>query len=273
MLLPALAVLLVFQVYPSLYTIYLAFWHKGVSYSQFVGFKNFLILFNSQDFWDSIGNTLTFTVSFIAVTTVLALTLAVFINRRVRLASLYLVLLFVPWVLSDVVVGTIWRWMFISDYGILQEALKPLIGHTLLADPIGAMAIIVTSSVWQSLAFATLLLLASLQMVPRDLLDAAAIDGATRRQTFWRVILPIIRPQILVTLLLLSIRSVNSVGLILAITAGGPARATNTIGFYLYQEAWQFGDFGLGATIALFMFVLNLLLTLAYLRTLKEQCW
>jgi multiple sugar transport system permease protein len=271
MLLPALIVLLAIQVYPSLYSFFLAFSHKYEGFTQFAGLNNFRILFSSQYFWGSVRNTLIFTGSYLIITTILAMIMAVLLNRRTRLTSFYMVLLFVPWVLSDVVVGTIWRWMFISDYGILQDALRPLINLAFLANPIGAMTIVIASSIWQSLAFATLLLLAALQMVPRDIIEMAAIDGATRWQTFWRVTIPIIRSQVLVVWLLLSIRSINSIGLILVITGGGPARATNTLGLFLYQEAWQFGDIGLGAAIAVLMFVLNLLLTITYLIALKNR--
>ncbi len=271
MLLPALAVLLAIQVYPGLYSVYLAFSHKDEGLTQFVGLRNFQILFSSRNFWGSVRNTLIFTGSYLATTTVLALVMAILLSRRVRFTSFYMVLLFIPWVLSDVVVGTIWRWMFISDYGILQGVLKPLVQRTLLADPIGAMAVVIASSIWQSLPFATLILLAALQMVPRDLVETATIDGATRGQTFWHVTLPIIRPQVLVMWLLLSIRSINSVGLILAITGGGPARATSTLGLLLYQEAWQFGDIGLGAATAVLMLAVNLSLALAFLGALRNR--
>lgn len=271
LLLPALIVLLVIQVYPSLYSIYLAFQRRQAGVESFAGFRNFEILLSSADLWESLRNTLVYTFFYLVITMALGFLLAIFLNRRVRLTPVYMVLIFIPWVLSDVVAGTIWRWMFIRDYGILQELLQPLVQRTLLADPLGSMAIVIASSVWRSLAFATLLLLAALQLVPREVQESAAIDGATPGQVFWRVTLPIIQAQVLVTILLLSIRAINSVGLILAITNGGPVRATNTLGFFLYQEAWKFGDFGLGAAIAVIMFALNLILTFIYLRTLRAE--
>ncbi|MCU0491382.1 MAG: sugar ABC transporter permease [Chloroflexaceae bacterium] len=271
LLLPALLILLVIQVYPSFYSIYLAFQRRQAGVESFVGLRNFEILLRSADLWESMRNTLVYTCFYLVITMVLGFGLALLLNRRVRLTPLYMVLLFIPWVLSDVVAGTIWRWMFIRDYGILQELLQPLVQRTLLADPVGAMAIVIASSVWRSLAFATLLLLAALQLVPREVQESAAIDGATPGQVFWHVTLPLIQAQVLVTVLLLSIRAINSVGLILAITAGGPVRATNTLGFFLYQEAWKFGDFGLGAAIAMIMFALNIILTIVYLRTLRAE--
>jgi ABC-type sugar transport system permease subunit len=270
-LLPSLLILLVIQVYPSLYSVYLAFQRKQDGVERFVGLQNFVILFSSGDLRESLWNTLVFTAFYLVITLVLAFGVALLLNRRVRLTPLYMVLLFIPWVLSDVVAGTIWRWMFIRDYGLIQELLQPLVQRTLLADPAGAMAIVIGSSIWRSLAFAVLLLLAALQTVPREVNESAVIDGATRWQLFWRMTLPIVRPQLLVTVLLLSIRAINSVGLILAITGGGPVRATSTLSFYLYQEAWKFGDFGVGAAIAVIMFGLNLALAAIYLRLLRVE--
>ncbi|NJP04610.1 MAG: sugar ABC transporter permease [Chloroflexaceae bacterium] len=205
------------------------------------------------------------------ITVSLGLLLALLLNQGLRFSPLYLVLLFLPWVISDVVAGTMWRWMFLSDYGIVQELLRPWVDRTLLADSAGAMAIVIAASVWRSLPFAIVLLLAALQTIPRDLFEQAVIDGASRLTLLWQIVLPLIRPQLVVLILLLSLRGINAVGLILAITAGGPGRATSTLSFYLYQQTWQFGEMGLGSALAVVMLGLNLLLAGLTLVTLRSS--
>ncbi len=271
LLAPSLIILSVLQVYPGLFSLSLALHRRQYGEDVFVGLQNFALLAQSSDTWQSIRLTLVFAAAYLIITVLLALGVALLLNRHVRFTSVYMLMIIVPWVLSDVVAGTMWRWMFISDYGILQEWIEPIVGRTLLADSTGAMAIIVLSSVWRTLPFAVLLILAALQTLPREVLEHAALDGATPFQTFWHIVLPMIRPHLATTILILSMRGINSLGLILTITAGGPARATSTLSYHLYQTAWQFGDFGLGAAIAIVMFGFNMLLTLWYLRILRTN--
>lgn len=281
LLLPTLLVLLGMQVLPSAYTIYLSLLRRERGELVFAGLKNYQLLLggsefclnlrNPTDFCGSLHNTLVFVAAYLVLTLGLGMLVAILLNRRVRLTGLYTTLIFVPWVLSEVVAGTIWRWMFITDYGLLQEWLSPILGaYTPLANQAGAMAIVVAASAWHSLAFAALLLLAALQTVPRKVQESAELEGASSWQRFLLITLPLIRGPLLIVVLLLSIRSINSLGMILAITRGGPVRATNTLGFMLYQQAWLFGDFGIGAALAVLMFALNALFAIAYIRTLRR---
>jgi multiple sugar transport system permease protein len=151
--------------------------------------------------------------------------------------------------------------VFIDEY-------LPFIGHSLYTTAGGARAIVILAAIWRGLAFTTLISLAALQTVPAEVIESAAIDGANRVQRVWRIIMPIIRPNLLVMVLLSSIQAINSVGLIYSITKGEPAGATRTISFYLLQTGWSQGDFGMGSAIAVIMFAVNLILTFVYLRVL-----
>lgn len=271
MLAPAIFVLLVLQVYPGLYSIYLAFHRQRQQVEQFVGLDNFHILFRMPQTWESIRHTLVYTSAYVILTTVLSLGLALLLNRNLAITPLSMVLLFVPWVLSDVVAGTIWRWLFLRDYGLLQTWLEPFVSQTLLADSAGAMFIVIASSIWRSLALGTMLLLASLRSISREINECATLDGAHSHQVFWSITLPLIRPHILIVVLMLSIRAMNSPGLILTITGGGPARATSTLSLYLYQQFWQFGDFGSAAALAVVILVMNIALTAGYVATFQRN--
>src|SRR5579859_707691 len=269
-LLPAIVILVALQVVPSLYSFYLSTTtlkptDTGVT-DVGVGLANYVTLFNSETFRESLWHTAVCAGSFLILTVSLGLILALLLNRKIRFTGFYLVLIFLPWIISDVVAGTMWRWMFQQTYGIVQVALDPIIGSSLYTSASGAMAIVVAATVWRSLAFTTLLFLSALQTVPTEVLESAAIDGANRFQRFRSIIFPLIRPTFFVVILLTSIRGINSVGLIYSITKGNPGGATQTASFYLLRTGWEQGDFGTGAAISVILFVINIVLTILYVR-------
>jgi ABC-type sugar transport system permease subunit len=271
LLLPAMIVLLVIQVYPSLYSIYLSFQRQRRGGFEFVGLTNFELLLNNSDFRESLARTLTFSGWYIVLTVALGLLVALLINRRIKLTGGYLVIIFIPWVLSDVVAGTMWRWMFLEDYGLLQEWLRPIFGDSIYISPSGAMGIVILASVWRAVAFTAVLFLGALQTVSNEVLESAALDGANRFQRFLYVIFPLIRPTFLIAVLLTSIRSVNSVGLILATTRGGPGTATETASVFLYDVTWGQGNFARGAAVSVLLFLMNIVLTVIYLRLVTRR--
>lgn len=269
---PTVVILLSIQVYPTLYSFYISVNKLKAGDLQFVGLQNYRLMFDSSDFLQSLGRTGIYAGSYLILTISLGMLIALLLNRRVYFTPLYVTILFIPWVLSDVVSGTMWRWMFQQSYGMIQVALNPLINNTsLLSNDIGSMAIVIGATVWKSLAFTALLFLGALQTVSAEVLESASLDGANRWSTFWKIIIPIIKPTILVTILLTSIRGINSLGMILAITNGGPGEATTTAAVQLYRMAWQYGDFGGAAALAVFLFFINILLTIVYFRFIQVE--
>ncbi len=270
-LLPSILILLIIQIYPSLYSFYLSTTRVRAGNLQNVGLGNFERLFSSSIFRESLRNTAVYTGFYLVLTVGLGLLIALLLNRRVKFTGVYLIILFVPWVISDVVTGTMWRWLFQQTYGIVQVWLNPIVGSSLYTNANGAMGIVVAASVWRSLAFTALLFLAALQTVPTEIIESAALDGANRFQRFLRIIFPIIRPTFLVVVLLTSIRAINSIGIILSITRGGPGTATLTTSLFLYRTVWLEGDLGLGAATSVSIFVVNILLTVVYLRLIGTR--
>lgn len=264
MLLPTMAVLLILQVYPSLYAFYLSLTRARRGEFEFIGLKNFELLLNNSDFIESLGLTLRFSAWYIVLSLGLGLLVALLINRRVKYTGWYLVVIFVPWVLSDVVAGTMWRWMFLEDYGLLQEWLRPIFGDSIYINPSGALGIVILASVWRAVAFTAVLFIGALQTVPKEVQESAALDGANRWIMFRSIIFPLIRPTFLVATLLTSIRSVNTVGLILATTRGGPGPATTTASVFLYKS-WEQTKFSQGAAVSVLLFLINVVLTIGYL--------
>jgi ABC-type sugar transport system permease subunit len=262
----------VVTLYPTLYSFYLSLNRVRRGALEFVGLRNFEVILGSSDFWESMQLTLVFGFFFVLITIVFAFVLALLFNRGLALGSVYMTLVFVPWVLSEIVSGVTWRWMTYRDYGVIQNMLGPLFGNvTLITKPAGAMGIVIAASVWRSTAYVMLLILAGLQTIPGELYEAASIDGATRWGSFWRITWPLIRPATLVTVVLLSIQSINAVGMFLAITEGGPGRATEVLSLHMYREALQFFHFGYGSALAVVMFLVNLILGAIYLRFLRTE--
>ncbi|MGD9030204.1 MAG: sugar ABC transporter permease [Anaerolineae bacterium] len=269
---PAFLVMFVVTLYPTLYSFYLSLNRVRQGALEFVGLRNFEIILGSSDFWESMQLTMIFGFFFVLITIVFAFVLALLFNRGLVLGSVYMTLVFVPWVLSEIVSGVTWRWMTYRDYGVIQNLIGPLFGNvTLITKPAGAMGIVIAASVWRSTAYVMLLILAGLQTIPGELYEAASIDGASRWGSFWRITWPLIRPATLVTVVLLSIQSVNAVGMFLAITEGGPGRATEVLSLHMYREALQFFHFGYGSALAVVMFLVNLVLGAIYLRFLRTE--
>jgi ABC-type sugar transport system permease subunit len=272
LLAPAFFLMIAVTLYPTLYSFYLSLNRIQRGDLVFVGLKNFQTISRSGDFWESLGNTLTFGVFYIVLTMTFAFFMALLFNRGLRLGSLYMTLVFVPWVLSEIVSGVVWRWMFYRNYGVLQNLIGPLFGEaTLINTGSGAMGIVIAASGWRAMAYVMLLLLAGLQTIPKEVYEAASIDGSTGWQAFWKITWPLIRPVTLVVIVLLSIESVNAIGMFLAITDGGPGRATEVLSLHMYREALQFFHFGYGAALAVTMFGINVILGFLYLRFLQTE--
>lgn len=280
LLLPTALILLAIQVYPTLYSMWLSVNTIKGGELTFVGLDNFVRMFNDTEFLKSLSRTFVFSGWYLVLTVGLGLLLAVLLNRRVKFTGIYLILIFIPWVISDVVAGTIWRWMFQQSYGIVQfwynaaqESLGLEIGRSLFIDQNGSMAIVVIASVWRALAFTVILFLGALQTVPVEVLESGALDGADGWTSFWRITFPLIRPTFLVAVLLTSIRALNSVGMIYAIMGqnGGAGNATKTSALYMLVAVQRDGDFGLSSAASVVLFAFNIVLTFAYLRFISQK--
>lgn len=272
LVLPALLLLLVVTVYPTLYSFYLSLHRVQRGELVYIGLQNFSTILHSADFWESLRHTFTFGVFYVSITLVFGFFLAILFNRGLRLGGVYMTLVFIPWVLSEIVSGVVWRWMFYPNYGVLQNLIGPLFSEkTLIATSAGAMGIVIGASTWRSTAYVMLLLLAGLQTIPHEVYEAASIDGCNAWKLFRNITWPLIRPVTLVVVVLLTIESVNAIGMFLAITEGGPGRATEVLSLHMYREALQYFHFGYGAALSVVMFFINVLLGVVYLRALRSD--
>lgn len=269
---PALLFITAVTLYPTIFSVYLSLNRSRRGQLEFVGLRNFEIIFNSSDFWQSFRLTAVYGIVFVGLVMIFAFLLALIFNRGLRFGGLYMSIIFIPWMLSEIVSSVMFRWMFLPEIGIAQRWLGPLFGDiTFLGNDAGAMGVVIGATVWRSVAFAMLLILAGLQTIPGEMTEAAAIDGATRWQSFWKVTWPLVLPTTQVTFVFLTIQAINAAGMFLSITNGGPGRATEVLSLYMYREAIVFFNFGFGASLAVILFLLNAILAVVYIRSLRSQ--
>lgn len=269
---PALLLIGLVNLYPTAYSVYLSLNRSRRGELEFVGLRNYVTIMRSPAFWESLQTTVVFGIGFVLLTLCCAFALALAFKRGVKLSGVYMAIIFIPWMLSDIVSGVMFRWLFLPNIGFAQRVLGPLVNHVnLLGDPVGAMSVVIGATVWQATAFAMLLILAGMQTIPKELYESAVIDGATRWQSFWHITWALVRPTTVVTLLFLTIQAINVTGMFLAITDGGPGRATEVLSVRMYREALTFFNFGSAATLSVLMFLLNAVLAAIYLRTLRSE--
>ncbi len=288
LLLPGLAVIGAVQLYPVLYTFWLSLQRTeaGTGRQIFVGGQNFVRLWQSSAFSESLIHTALFLVGYATLTMTLALAIALLLRKRVRLTSVYITLLFLPWIISDVIAGIVWRLFVVPEYG----QFSPFFANpTLFGEPNGisiltttahnsfsphipfppapALLYLMVAATWKILPFITLLLLGALQTVSPEIQESAAIDGANRWQILRRIVLPLIAPMFTVALFYLILGGVNGVGLVFSLTGGGPGTATEVISYLLYSIGFARIDFGLAAALSVVLALLNFGLILLTLRT------
>jgi multiple sugar transport system permease protein len=221
----------------------------------------------------SIVVTLVFTAASLVLTMPLALGLALALNRPMRGRALLRTALILPWVASQLLTALMWRWVLDADIGPVAYGLGLLANGPvdLLADSAGAMVGMVVANVWRTYPYAMILLLAALQTVPRELHEAAKVDGASAWQRLRFITLPAIRSTLLIATIILSVNAVNMIELPLVMTGGGPADATNLLGLEVFNEAFVLNHLGFASAIAVVMFAINAIVSLAYIAVLRED--
>jgi ABC-type sugar transport system permease subunit len=289
LLLPTLLVLAAIQFYPGFYSIWLSFQDKQAGVNKFVGLRNFERILDSAAFNESVGHTVVFLVGYIILTMLVSFSIALLLNRKMKLSGVYLTLLFIPWVIADIIAGLIWGLLVVPGYGTFS----PLLSNTTLFPPNGisiasdpappewfgsfpfppapAMWYLILASAWRALPFITLLMLAALQTVPREVVESARIDGANSGQVLRFITLPLIAPTLIIAMFNLILGGINGVGMVFSLTRGGPGTATEVLSYLLYQIGFSRLEFGRAAALSVVMAVVNLILITVTLRISRAQ--
>ncbi|MFA5015732.1 MAG: sugar ABC transporter permease [Actinomycetota bacterium] len=264
----------VFSIFPIIFSIYLSFteW-KGTGPKEFVGLANYSRLFQDPVFWQSIRNGFIIFFMYVPIMTILALVLAVVLNQKfVRFFRAFRTMLFIPYITTMVAVGYVFRMLFNAKGGLFNTILTSigLPAVPWLENVWWARVSISILIIWAWLGYNMVIMLTGLQTIPKDLTEAATIDGANPVQAFFRITVPLMRPIILFSVILSTIGSFGLFNEVYALTQqgqlGGPMNATITPLVYIYQQAFRNFNFSYAASISYVYFAIILVLALLQLR-------
>jgi len=272
--------LLAFAGLPLVYNVFMSFqqvdmFNLGSLIRPFVGFENYVAVVHQPEFWLVARNTFVFVFASIAGQFVLGFALAIFFAQRFPASSTIRGLFLVSWVMPGLVVGALWSWILAGDFGVLNVILRAL--HVIDAnmfwksDPALSLWAVIIANIWLGLAFNMMLLSVGLAAIPRDLYEAAELDGANAFQRFWTITLPMMRSTIGAVLALGLIYTLQQFDLFPAITEGGPANSSTVAQYWAWQMSFRLYDFAKGATISVMMFVLVLVASVVYVRSTRHE--
>ena len=280
LVLPALLTLLLLFVYPILWNGWLSIHNVTFgTFNQewsFAGAENYLALLRDtifpRRFIDSLGVTAKFVGGSIAGQFLLGLGLALALNRHIRGRNSFRVLIALPWILSELVVAYIWLYMY-QPTGTVNNILSAFGVETVrwLGDTGIAIWALVFTNVWFGTPFTMLTLGSALTTINPQLHEAATVDGASSWQDFRFITWPLIAPFAALNLILITMWTINLFALPLAMTSGGPLYATTTTSLYMYRHAFEFGNFSIGSSIGVMLFVFNLVAAAIYVRMLRSS--
>ncbi len=257
---PAVLVFTAFILYPVLYSVRLSF-HEWSGYTPewgaFVGLGNYLELARDAVFWQAVKNTLVFVLARTPFEVGIGYGLALLLNRAMRGRAVLRTLFFVPVVMSLIVVTLIFQRIYETNTGFLNTFLRNIgldaLAHPWLADPSTALWAVIGVSVWKNVGFSLVILLAGLQGLPGDVVEAARVDGANTSQLVLRVITPLMMPVIALTTLLSIISGLKVFDLIFIMTRGGPVYSTEVLATLLYRQAFELNNMGLASAVSVVM--------------------
>jgi multiple sugar transport system permease protein len=276
---PALAYMLLFFGYPIVKNLVMGFQHytnatffTGVA--PWVAMDNYSAVIHSAVFSTAAVNTLLFTVGSIAGQFTIGLAIALYFQRRFPLSGVLRALLLLPWLIPLIVSSTVWRWLLDEDNGAVNQGLRTL--HLVSDNPswltstsLALIAVIIVN-IWIGIPFYTTILYGGLQDIPEELYEAAALDGASGWKAFRHVTWPLLRPAINVVLVLGIVYTLKMIDIILGLTRGGPANATQTIATQSYHLSFVEFNFGQGAAMGNILIVISLTFAMFYLRASRR---
>ncbi len=277
LLLPWIILFSIFGIFPIVYSLYISLTnYTGLSpHFNFIGVTNYIKAFSDGVFLIALKNTFVFVIGTIPFTTTIALLFAVLINSKfLPLKDLFKAGFFLPSVISMVVISTIWLYLYSAD-GFFNKMMallgfEPL--HTSwLASPKTALLSIMIMDVWAAIGYYTILFLAGLQSIPQELYEAAAIDGATGQEAFFKITLPLLKPTLFFVIALNTIRSFQIFSEIFTMTGGGPANATQTVVHYLYITGFRRFEMGYASAISYILVFIILIFTLIQKKVLRSD--
>lgn len=268
-ILPNMLLFLVFMIIPLFMSFYYSLmkW-GGLGVPKFIGLDNYVTIFGDRVFRLSMWNTVKFTVFTVPILMILALSLAIFLNKKMPLRGVFRSILYMPAVVSMVAAGMVFIWMFNSQMGLINYCLESLGLARIdwINDPAYAMIMVIITTIWTRTGYNMVIYLAGLQGISPEYYEAAQIDGASRWQQFRFITMPLLRFTHVFIMITCVIHSFRSFDLIYTMTKGGPLNSTKTLVVYIYDMAFQKNKFGVASAAGVVLFLILLVFTIIRLR-------
>ncbi|TDG00987.1 carbohydrate ABC transporter permease [Paenibacillus piri] len=270
-ILPALLIYLTVIFIPSMYTLYLSFfsWNGVAEHKDFVGLQNYAeLLFHDSVFPRALKNNLLWMIGSLVLILGLGLVLALLLNKKMKGRTLFRGIFYFPYVLSGIVVATMWAWMYNPTQGFINKVLET-VGleswtHAWLAEPKTALYAVFAAALWHGVGQPLVLFLAGLSAIPQNPYEAAYIDGAKPYQTFWYITIPLLQETFVIVVATTMIASMKVYDIIYAMTGGGPAESTQVLSSLMYYQTFKYANIGLGSAISWFLVVIVMIVIVPY---------
>lgn len=272
-----LIIYLIWVIGPMFYTFFLSLTNwDGLSAPDVIGWRNYQKLFRDPVFYISLKNNLKWVISFITIPVVAGLALAMALNRALPAERFFKASFYSPLVLSLVVCGLIWSWMYHPAHGLINEALRSVgldsLAQGWLSDKKLVMWAIIAVGIWRQVGYVMILYLAGLQGVDPGLVDASKVDGCNAWQTFRHVIFPLLGPVTVIVVVISIIDSLRAFDLVSVMTRGGPYNSSSVLANFMYIEAFNNYKMGYAAAISVILFLISLVFIFIYLwRVLQTE--
>jgi raffinose/stachyose/melibiose transport system permease protein len=273
---PAVILFFIFTLLPLLVGLGLSFFSwDGLSAARFVGIQNYIDAMHDGTYWTAIEHNVTYAVGTVAGKMVLGFGLALVLNRALPGRAIFRTALFLPVVLSFVVVGLMWNWIYDYNSGLVNSGLGAIGLGNLKEAWLGSISLalyaLIVVDIWKWFGFHMVIFLAGLQSIPSELYEAARIDGSTTWDEVRLITLPLMVPVIMINVILASSGAFNVFDIVYVMTTGGPVNATNVAMVDIYTEAFQFNQFGYASALSIVQLILVSAISLVILRLLRRE--
>lgn len=275
-MLPSLIALILVLAVPLVYSLITSFFDTNLKYQglgDFVGLQNYIDVLKDTYFRQSVATTIKFTVFVVIIEFLVGLSIALLLNNIQKGRNFFFTIIIVPMMITPIAVGLIWRLLLHSDLGIVNYLLSlvGISGRAWLADSSIALNTVMFIDIWQNVPYMVLVILAGLVTLPTEPYEAAAIDGASRIQSFFRLTVPMMLPTFSVVLLLRTITALKTYDLIFVLTRGGPGTTTEVISYHIYQQAFRYLEIGKASAMSYLLLMIIVPIAILFVRISRNR--
>ena len=275
-MLPSLIALMMVLALPLVYSLVTSFFDTNLKYrglGDFVGLQNYIEVLKDTYFLDSVKTTVIFTVCVVVIEFLVGLGIGLLLNNIRKARNFFFTIIIVPMMITPIAVGLIWRLLLHSDLGIVNYVLSliGMTGRAWLADASIALKTVMFIDIWQNVPYMVLVILAGLVTLPTEPYEAAAIDGASRLQSFFTLTVPMMIPTFSVVLLLRTITALKTYDLIFVLTRGGPGTTTEVISYHIYQQAFRYLEIGKASAMSYLLLLMIVPVAFLFIRASRNR--